>query len=152
MIMTKRLNIYPASNEQMERLIAEQTLPDLKDAYQQMLDGALAHPDQREWYTIWNIERNDEDKAVVGHLSFRGLEADGILEIGYGTNVEYEGQGFMTEAVSAVVRWAATQDGVQLIEAETEENNAASKRVIQKSGFIPNGKMGDEGPRYVWKG
>lgn len=150
LIKTKRLNIYPTSNEQMESLISNQTLPDLKDAYQQMLDGCFRHPNQREWYAIWNIELNDESKAVVGNLSFKGLEADGVLEIGYGMNSEYEGQGLMTEAVSAVVKWAVTQEGVKLIEAETEENNTASKRVLEKSGFIPNGKIGNEGPRYVW--
>ena len=149
-IKTKRLNIYPASNEQMESLISRQTIPELKEAYQEMLDGCLMHPDQWEWYAVWNVELNDESKVVVGNLSFKGLDPDGILEIGYGMNSEYEGRGLMTEAVSAVVRWAAAQEGVKLIEAETEGSNAASKRVLQKAGFIPNGKMGDEGPRYVW--
>lgn len=149
-IKTKRLNIYPASNEQMESLISSQTIPELKEAYQEMLDGCLMHPDKREWYAVWNAELNDESKAVAGNLSFKGLDTDGILEIGYGINSEYEGQGLMTEAVSAVVRWAATQEGVKLIEAETEETNVASKRVLEKAGFIPNGKTGDEGPRYVW--
>ena len=149
-IRTKRLNIYPASNEQMESLILSQTIPELKEAYQEMLDGCLKHPEQREWYAIWNLELNDESETVVGNLSFKGLGADGILEIGYGMNSEYEGQGLMTEAVSAVVRWAAAQKGVKLIEAETEESNAASKRVLEKAGFVPNGKTGDEGPRYVW--
>ena len=150
MIRTKRLYIYPASNEQMERLISSQTIPELKEAYQEMLDGCLKHPDQREWYAVWNVELNDESKAVVGNLSFKGLDTDGILEIGYGMNSEYEGQGLMTEAVSAVVRWAAAREGVKLIEAETEETNIASKPVLEKAGFIPNGKTGDEGPRYVW--
>ena len=152
LIKTKRLNIYPASNEQMESLISYQTVPELREAYQQMLEGCLEHPCQREWYAIWNIELNDESKAVVGNLSFKGIGTDGIIEIGYGINSEYECQGFMTEAVSAVVRWANAKEGVKLIEAETEESNVASRRVLEKSGFIPNGKMGEEGPRYVWKG
>lgn len=152
LIKTTRLNIHPASDEQMESLIASQTVPELKEAYQQMLDGCLAHPGQREWYAVWNIELISENNAPVGNLSFKGLESDGILEIGYGMNGEYEGQGLMTEAVAAVVRWAASQEGVKLIEAETEESNAASKRVLLKCGFIPNGKMGEEGQRYVWTG
>ena len=151
-MLTKRLNIYPASNEQMERLIVTQTIPELKDAYREMLSGCLDHPKEREWYAIWNIELNDESKILVGNLSFKGLGADGILEIGYGMNSEYEGKGLMTEAVTAVVTWASGCEGVKQIEAETEESNYASKRVLEKSGFIPNGKMGKEGPRYVWNG
>lgn len=151
MIITERLNIYPASNEQMEQLIAEQTVPELAQAYKQMLDGCLAHPEKREWYAIWNIELSDGSGAPVGNLSFKGLEDDGTVEIGYGTNAGYEGRGYMTEAVTAVVQWAAVQPGVKLIEAEAEADNAASIRVLQKSGFVPNGKIGDEGPRFVWK-
>ena len=152
LIKAKRVNVYPISDKQMEELILNQTVPELKEAYRQMLNGCLEHPDKREWYAVWNIELSGENKTVVGHLSFKGLKEDGILEIGYGTNSGYEGRGYMTEAVSAVVRWASEQKGVKLIEAETDENNIASKRVLQKAGFVPNGKMGEEGPRYVWKG
>ncbi len=151
-IKTKRLNIYPVANEEMERIILNQTVPELKEAYKEMLDGCINNESKREWYALWNIELNGKNKTVVGNLSFKGLKADGILEIGYGINSEYEGLGLMTEAVSAVVRWASAQKGVKYIEAETEESNIASKRVLQKSGFVPNGKMGLEGPRYVWKG
>ena len=150
MIRTKRLDLYPMSDEQMRRLIDGETVPELKEAYTQMLNDCLCHPGQREWYAIWSIERNDGSKAPVGTLAFRGLDESGVLEIGYGINGEYEGQGYMTEAVSAVVPWAAAQNGVRRIEAETEESNAASKRVLEKAGFVPTGRMGDEGPRYVW--
>ena len=150
-IQTQRLNIYPMSDAQMKSLIAEQTVQELKEAYQEMLDSCLTYPDQRNWYALWNLERNDESKAIVGYLSFRGLGNDGILEIGYGTNPEYENQGYMTEAVSAVVRWASVQAGVTRIEAETTADNLASQRVLQKTGFIPSGEIGEEGPRYVWK-
>lgn len=151
-IRTKRLNIFPASRQQMEQLIRQQELPELRAAYQEMLDGCLAHPDQWHWYALWHMECNDGSGTLVGSLSFRGLGEDGVVEIGYGTNPEHEGQGYMTEAVSAAVQWAACQEGVTRIEAETEEGNRASKRVLQKAGFLPSGKTGPEGPRYVWKG
>lgn len=149
-IKTDRLNIYPVSDEEMAQIIAAQTVPELKAAYEEMLGGCLAEPEKRIWYALWNIELNDGSKTVVGNLSFKGLGDDGVLEIGYGTNDGFEGRGYMTEAVTAVAKWAAAQDGVKLIEAETEEDNAASKRVLQKSGFIPNGKIGEEGPRFFF--
>ena len=135
----------------MEKLIAEQTVPELADAYKQMLDGCTEHPDKREWYAIWNIELNDESKTEVGNLSFMGLGEDGVVEIGYGTNEGFEGRGYMTEAVSAVVQWAAAQPDVRRIEAETDDDNLASQRVLIKAGFVPTGERGEEGPRYVWK-
>ena len=151
MIKTKRLTIYPASDDEMRDIISTEPVPELKAAYGEMLAGCAAHPDAREWYAIWNVELAGEG-TVVGNLSFKGLGADGAVEIGYGTNAGYECRGYMTEAVSAVARWAAAQNGVTRIEAETEDGNAASKRVLEKSGFIPTGEAGKEGPRYVWHG
>lgn len=152
MIKTRRLKIYPCTNEQMESLIEGQTSMELKAAYTQMLNDCLSNPEQRVWYAIWNLELNDDSNVVIGNMSFRGLDKEGVLEIGYGMNAGYEGKGYMTEAVSAIVRWASTQDGVKKIEAEIEESNGASKRVLKKAGFVLNGKMGEEGPRFVWKG
>lgn len=36
-----------------------------------------------------------------------------------------------------------------MIAAEAEGTNLASQRVLQKAGFRPNGKRGEEGPRYT---
>ena len=152
MIKTKRLNIYPASDEQMEALIAGESVPELKAAYREMLSGFLSHPKARLWYVIWILELNDGTGTAVGNLSFKGLGEDGAVELGYGTNPGYEGRGYMTEAVSAVVQWAEKQPCVRRIEAEAGIGNAASVRVLEKCGFIKTGVMGEEGPRFVYGG
>ena len=46
MIETKRLKIYAASKEQMDAFIAAQSVPVLKAAYTEMLEGAINHPDR----------------------------------------------------------------------------------------------------------
>jgi ribosomal-protein-alanine N-acetyltransferase len=89
------------------------------------------------------------DGVQVGDLSFKGLNEDGSVEIGYGINDEFQGQGYATEAVAVAVNWALKQAGVLRVEAETEPDNAASQRVLAKCGFVPNGIVGEEGPRYV---
>ena len=73
---TKRIDLYLTSDEEMERIVETETDPELKEAYREMLDGCLAHPEQREWYGIWNMELNDGSGSVVGNLSFKGLGAD----------------------------------------------------------------------------
>lgn len=41
----------------------------------------------------------------------------------------------MTEAVRALCAWAQQQPGVRQITAETDPDNRASQRVLQKAGF-----------------
>lgn len=144
---TERLIIYTASREEMLEIIDAQTDEILKTAYREMLQGASDHPDQWEWYTIWMIEGKDGTK--VGSLCFKGLNDDGSAEIGYGISTEYQGLGYATEAIGAAVSWALHQPGVRRIDAETEPDNKASQRVLEKCGFIPTGTTGEEGPRFV---
>ena len=150
MVETKRLKIYAASREQMEAFIAEQSIDGLKAAYTEMLDGAINHPAQWEWYAIWMIELRDGKH--IGELCFKGLSEDGIAEIGYGIAEEYRGCGYAAEAVSAAVDWALGQTGFMCITAEAEEVNIASQKVLSKAGFVPTGEVGEEGPLYVrWR-
>ncbi len=147
MLNTERLCIYPALREQMEAMIASERDAELKKAYSEMLEGCLRDPDQWDWYAIWMIEK--KDGTHIGDLCFKGLREDGIAEIGYGILEAFQGQGYATEAVRAVCRWAFGHAEVSSIEAETDAGNAASQRVLQKCGFLPNGTCGEEGPRFT---
>ncbi len=146
MILTERLRIYPASREQMEVLIASEREEELKKAYAEMLEGCLRFPGRWDWYAVWMIEK--KDGTQIGELCFKGLDDNGVAEIGYGIMEEYRGQGFATEAVRAVCRWAFRQAEVKMLEAETDAGNTASQRVLAKCGFRPNGIIGAEGPRF----
>lgn len=149
MIQTERLKIYTVSDDEMKKLIAEETDDEMRTAYQEMLEGCISHPEQRNWYAVWFMELNGKR---IGDLCFKGLGADGVVEIGYGTYPGFESKGYMTEAVMALVQWASRQPGVLCIEAETDRDNKASQRVLEKSGFVPSGEIGEEGPRFIWVG
>ena len=147
MIETKRLKIYAASKEQMEAFIPKQPVGELREAYSEMLTGALTHPGQWEWYAIWVIEL--KDGTYVGDLCFKGLSEAGVTEIGYGIAEDHQGHGYATEAVSALTDWALRQSGVTCVTAETEASNTASQRVLNKAGFTPTGIVGKEGPLFA---
>ena len=146
MIETKRLTIYAASKEQMETFIAAQEIDVLKAAYTEMLDGCLAHPDKWEWYAIWTIE--SKDGTHIGELCFKGIDESGSAEIGYGIVENHQGYGYATEAVSAAASWALEQKSIKRVTAEVDKDNIASIRVLEKSGFVPTGRSGEEGPIY----
>ena len=144
---TERIRIYPASREQMERMIAAEQDADLKKAYGEMLQGSLAHPKEREWYAMWMIE--NADGTQLGDLCFKGMEANRNPEIGYGILEAYRGRGYAAEAVNLALQWAFRHPEVKAVEAETDPGNAASQRVLEKCGFRPMGVLGEEGPRFI---
>ena len=147
---TERLLLCPIGDEAMRALIAEQTDADLKQAYTEMLEGCLREPEKRVWYAVWLMELKSEPGTVVGDLSFKGLSSDGTVELGYGLREGCCGRGWMTEAVKAICAWALRQEGVTRVEAETAPENAASQKLLVNAGFVPTGRTGEEGPRFVY--
>ena len=89
-IETKRLIITTASQDEMIRFIEAQTDEILIKAYREMLQGCLDHPDQWDWYAIWFIKT--KHGAHIGDLSFKGLNEDGSVEIGYGISEINQGK------------------------------------------------------------
>lgn len=146
-VKTKRLNLYPLSDAEIEQLIDECESDELKGAYGQMLEGCKRNPVQRIWYAPWKIELKGTG-AHVGELAFMGAPENYSVEIGYGIKPEFEGQGYTTEAVKTMVDWAINNDDVLFVEAEAEADNTASMHILEKIGFRKYGQ-GEEGPRFV---
>ena len=74
--------------------------------------------------------------------------ADGEIEIGYGTYDEFQNKGFMTEVVGGIIEWAKTQPKVKSIIASTDKTNTASFKVLEKNNFI---KIGETEVLFNWK-
>lgn len=145
-IKTKRLKLYPLSDAEIQKLIDDCPDEGLAAAYSQMLDDCKSNPSQRQWYAPWAMETQNGNR--IGELGFRGPASDNSVEIGYGINDGYEGQGYTTEAAKALIEWAFENEDVLFVEAEADENNGASVRVLEKLGFVKYGQ-GEEGPRFV---
>jgi [ribosomal protein S5]-alanine N-acetyltransferase len=79
---------------------------------------------------------------VVGGAGFFGPPREGVVEIGYGIVPSRRGRGYATEAVQALLRLAAGQPGVVEVMAHAEADNAASVRVLEKSGLTYQGREG----------
>ena len=58
-------------------------------------------------------------------------------EIGYELEPDYRGLGFATEALAAVVGAALDHHGFTVLSAQAYAENAASRRVLEKTGFTP---------------
>ena len=144
--------LHPLSEKEIQFIIEKESDPEMKQAYTEMLAGCRINPDKRIWYAVWNMELKANPGEIVGDFCFKGLGDDGVVEIGYGLKEAYRHHGYMTEAVRNITEWALSQGNVKQVEAETDEKNTASQNVLSRAGFIRNGKIGEEGPRFVYGG
>lgn len=151
-IITDRLRLFPIGDDEMRVIIEKETNPDMKQAYSEMFDGCIKNPDQRMWFAVWRMELREVPGKYVGDFCFKGLGSDGMVEIGYGLYDGFCGKGYMTEAVKAVSSWALKQPDVKRVEAETDPDNVLSQNVLIRSGFVPTGETGEEGPRFLYSG
>ena len=152
MIETERLIIKPLTYSQLEKYILnnnslEQELglnetsrsisPELKEALEQTILPNVADTSTNYLYsTLWTLISKNDNK-MVGDLCFVGApNADGEIEIGYGTYEIFAGKGYMTEAVGGMISWAKKQPEILAIIADTEKQNTASFRVLEKNGFV----------------
>lgn len=164
MIETKRLIIKPLTYEQLVKYArcdnslehelnlneTERNIsPELKEALEETILPNVADTTKNYLYsTLWTAILKAENK-MVGDLCIVGEpNAQGEIEIGYGTYEAFQGRGYMTEVVSGIIGWARTQAEVKSIIASTDKNNVASFKVLQHNNFI---KVAETDTSYSWK-
>ena len=143
-LKTKRLRLSPLTRQELEQTIDRETDGERKRAYGEMLAGMNADPANVLWSAPWKMCLKEEG-SCIGDIGFKGAPKQGTVEIGYGIQKAYEGQGYTTEAVGAMLDWAFSQKDVYAVEAEA--GNAASAHILEKHKFQRVGD-GEEGPRY----
>jgi ribosomal-protein-alanine N-acetyltransferase len=123
-------------------LVPETWPPDiLRDVLGYFYGFHKEHPKWEGWLA-WYAVRIDNDYPILcGSIGFKGPpDKRGMVEIGYSVLPEFQGQGLATEMVAAIVQWAKHQPQVKCIEAETNINNKASIRVLERNSFICTGE------------
>jgi ribosomal-protein-alanine N-acetyltransferase len=91
-------------------------------------------------YSLVLIRRSD--KALLGGITLsnirRGVAQTGTL--GYWIGQPYARQGYMTEALMAVIGYAAQQLRLHRLEAACLPTNVPSQRLLAKCGFVEEGR------------
>jgi RimJ/RimL family protein N-acetyltransferase len=83
----------------------------------------------------WQIEERATG-LIVGGAGFKGEPDDaGVVEIGYSLAPCARRRGLATEAVAALVDHARSR-GVRRVRAEIDPDNAVSRAVVERAGFI----------------
>jgi ribosomal-protein-alanine N-acetyltransferase len=157
-LQTRRLRLVPLAHRQLEHCLTDRPQLERELGYpvaaavitdvvrrairMKLAKMAQADPVLHPWYTYWLIVAGDP-ACGVGFAGFKGPPGlvgryDGIgeVEIGYGLAPEYEGRGYMTEAVRALIAWAFESPACQAVIApHVLRSNPASSRVLEKVGM-----------------
>ncbi|MBB1320479.1 MULTISPECIES: GNAT family N-acetyltransferase [Shewanella] len=93
-----------------------------------------------EWLSLV-IEQIDTNE-FVGLIGFRCDDAQlNRAEVGYLIAPEKHGFGFATESLRAVTDWGALQFNMHKYIGICDQHNTASRRVLEKVGFILEGTL-----------
>jgi [ribosomal protein S5]-alanine N-acetyltransferase len=87
----------------------------------------------------WGIALKGSDRLIGSCGHWRLLKEHLRSEIGYELSIEHWGKGLMPEAIGAIVRFGFERMGLHTIEAQIDPKNQASRRVLEKLGFIQEG-------------
>lgn len=87
------------------------------------------------------IERTGDSRLIGQCVLFKFSEGCRRAEIGYSLASRAWGKGFMTEALSAFLRYAFERLGLNRIEADTDPRNAPSVRTLERLGFVREGLL-----------
>lgn len=164
MIETERLLLKPLTYNQLLKYIkcdnslevelnlneTSRTIsPELKEALEQTILPNVADINRNYLYsTLWTVI-SKSDNSMVGDLCIVGEpNADGEIEIGYGTYKEFQKRGFMTEAVGGIINWTDSQTKVKSIIASTDKQNIASFTILIKNNFL---KVNETETLFNWK-
>jgi ribosomal-protein-alanine N-acetyltransferase len=86
---------------------------------------------------------SDQLVGAVSLLDIAPKHARG--ELGYWTGVDYWGNGYCTEAVTRLIKFAHDELGITRVVARCSSQNPASARVMEKAGLSREGLL----PRHV---
>ena len=137
-IYTERLVLRPPCSDDAQELVncgsLGMSVPEAERALVNMAQEAA-----RPFGFHWVITLGDR---AIGRV--KGWEVNpynGFVQLGYDIAPQLRGQGLMTEAVGAVVRYLLMEAEANRVYCSIREMNIASRRVCVKNGFRQEGVM-----------
>ena len=162
--MLSRMPIFPMEEIETERLLLRRMeMRDARDLFEYSRDEEVARyvlweaqknvSESRAYIKFmlrkyragdpasWCIVRKDEDRVVgtIGYMWFQ--PENNAAEVGYSLARDCWNQGYMTEALRAVLRYSFEEMAINRIEAQHEVGNPASGAVMRKCGMRHEGTL-----------
>ncbi len=152
-LTTARLTLRPRGAQDAAALFATMADPDAMRWWSHppfaSVDDLAAHFAERgdgPW-RAWAILRTGEARAV-GFVAAGPKRQGGVAEIGYLIARDATGQGIAREAVAAVID-RLFAEGYRRVFADTDPDNKASIRLLERLGFTLEGRLRGEWQTHI---
>ena len=131
------------SNERVNQFIDRPTAKDQEEA-----KAFIQKITENKSY-YWGITLKENAK-LIGTICFWNLSADRkSAELGYELHPDYQGKGYMDEAMKEVIGFAF-RSGFTSLQAYTHKENLASTKLLLKHGFVHDEERNDpENPNII---
>lgn len=127
------------SDPEVMRYWSSPPMEDLADAQNLLADVRTKL--RRKTYYQWGIARREDDR-VIGTCTLFHLDLDNRRgEIGYALGREHWGQGYMAEALGALLTLAFQGLGLHRLEADVDPGNTGSIKTLERLGFQKEGYL-----------
>ena len=145
-ILTERLRLRRSLPEDAEAISAYRSDPDvhrwqgwehtdpesIRDEIREMADRSPGDPGG--WVQLSVEDR--ETGRLVGDVGLSPAEGEpGVIKVGYTIDPAFQGRGFATEAVAALVGYAFERLGADVVRAYASADNVPSIRVAENIGM-----------------
>lgn len=84
----------------------------------------------------WGISIKNENKIIGTFCIWHITEENSRAEIGYVLHPQWQGKGFMNEALKAVLNYGFEILDLHSLEANVDPANTASIKLLEKNGFV----------------
>lgn len=149
-----------------ERLILRKMSPDDRDDFFAIRSDARMHtytdtmPDREisqtdtylanmlqgiaeDRWIVWAIQPRDLNRVIGSAGIWNFDEKRTTVELSYGIAPEYQGQGYIKEALARIIDFAFQTLHLTTIEAYTEAENVPSRKLLERLRFEESGRTDD---------
>lgn len=113
---------------------------DSEEEAERAVQGLIADWDSGAAFFLGGFDKQSGEFVGQIYIGLANRELP-EYEIGYIVDVDHEGKGYVTEAVTAAMRFVFEHLGAHRLRLECDDTNGRSLRVAERCGFVKEGHI-----------